>query len=97
MPDEAPSVHMTGGTGEAFALEEPLEPGHVPNRVIEELRHCYRTAKDYAGAYGEAAKAQAEKHKVAPKALKTYIAALENEKLAETSKEADDLARLIAG
>jgi hypothetical protein len=78
-----------------FNLEPPLEPGHIPPRVVDELRHVYRVAKDYAGAFGDSVKAQAEKHKIAPGALRKYIAALEGDKLSEAAKEADDLARLL--
>lgn len=82
-------------TGEVFALE-PSEPGGTPpDSVISELRHAYRIAKDYSGAYSDAAKAQAEKYKLKPKALKTYIAALENDSLDDAEAEANDLARLI--
>lgn len=82
------------GPAEPFALE-PIEPGVVPPRVIEELRTAHRVASDYALAFNDACKAQAEKHKVAPKALRRYIAALEADKLKDAEKEADDLARLI--
>ena len=76
---------------------EPEKPGNVPPRVIEELRHCYREAKDYSLALSEAMKAQAEKHKIKPGALRRYIAALEGDKLDEAKAEAADLERLIAG
>lgn len=77
-----------------FALE-PSEPGVVPARVIDELRRCYREAKDYTQALADAVKAQAEKHSIAPGALRKYIAALEGDKTDEVSKEIEDLARLI--
>lgn len=79
-----------------FALESP-EPGKIPSRVIDELRRCYREAKDYAGAFAEALAAQAEKHEVEPAALRKYIAALESDKCEEARKMADDLARLLDG
>lgn len=53
---------------EAFKLE-PEKPGKIPQRVIDELRHCYREAKDYTGALTDAIKNQAEKHKIKPGAL----------------------------
>lgn len=81
-------------TTDEFQLE-PTTPGIVPNRVIEELRQAYRSASDFALAFGEACKAQAELHKVAPKALRRYISALEADKVKDAEKEADDLARLI--
>ncbi len=80
---------------EPFELEEPLQPGHVPPRVVDELRSAYRVAADYAGAFNDALKAQAEKHAIAPKALRRYIAALESDSLDDARKELDDLSRLI--
>jgi hypothetical protein len=82
-------------SAEKFELEPTREPGHVPPRVIDELRRCYREAVDYTGALSDALKAQAEKHKVNAKALRRYIAALEGDKLGDAAKEAEDLARLI--
>ena len=79
---------------EGFALE-PSEPGHVPDRVINELRNARATAKDYATAFNDCVKAQAEKYSVKPGALKRYIVALEEDKLEEVDAETDDLARLI--
>lgn len=89
------SVAMTDGKD--FALEPSVELGHVPDRVVEELLSAYRIAKDYATAYSDAAKAQAEKHRVSPGALKRYVSALAGGKVDEVSKEAADLARLIEG
>jgi DNA-binding IscR family transcriptional regulator len=77
-----------------FALE-PSDPGVVPERVIDELRQFYRVAKDHTGALGDAIKAQAEKHSIAPAALRKYIAALENDSLVDAAKEAADLEKLI--
>jgi hypothetical protein len=77
-----------------FSLE-PSEPGTVPARVIDELRRAYREATDYAGAFGDAVKAQAEKYMINAKALRRYIAALEGDKLDEAAEEAADLERLI--
>jgi hypothetical protein len=79
---------------EPFALE-PSEPGVVPERVIDELRKAYSTAKDYTGAFGDAVKQQAEKAGIAPAALRKYITALENDSLVDAAKEAQDLERLI--
>jgi len=90
--------HSDGSTEHLgdFALE-PSEPGIVPQRVIYELRRCYREAKDYTGALTEAIKAQAEKHDVEPAALRKYIAALESDDMDGTRKEVDDLQRLLEG
>lgn len=89
-------IHSDGSTEHLgdFALE-PDEPGVVPARVIDELRRCYREAKDYTGALNDAIKAQAEKHKVEPGALRKYVAALESDDIEDTRKEIDDLRRLI--
>lgn len=80
---------------ESFALEAP-QPGHVPARVIDELRHGYRVASDYATAFNDAAIAQAEKYSIKPGALKRYIRAIEGDKLKDVEDEADDLQALIA-
>lgn len=80
-----------------FDLEPDPDPGQLPQRVITELRAAYSTAKDYAKGYGDAAKAQAEKYKIKPAALKRYIAALEGDKVDEAEREAEDLQRLIEG
>jgi hypothetical protein len=85
----------TGQLKPDFALESPPQPGVIPERVIAELRRARATAKDYATAYSEAAKAQAEKHGIRPRALKAYIAALEDDSLAELDAETQDLERLL--
>lgn len=79
-----------------FSLEPPLKPGDIPERVILELRQACAIAVDYAGAFSDACKAQAEKHGVAAGALKRYIKALEGDKIDDARKEADDLLALIA-
>lgn len=103
VPDGDPSAtarvsvqHSDGSTEHIgdFALE-PDTPGIVPQRVVDELRRCYREAKDYAQALGDAIKAQAEKHSVEPGALRKYIAALESDDIEDTRREIDDLRRLI--
>ena len=79
-----------------FALEAPGAPGHIPERVILDLRQACHTAADYAGAFTDACNAQAEKHGIKPGALKRFIKALENDKLDDAEKEAEDLQELIA-
>lgn len=79
-----------------FELEPP-KPGAPSEHVIAELRRCYREAKDYTGAFTEAIKAQAEKHKLAPGALRKYIAALDGDKISDAEKEASDIELLIKG
>jgi hypothetical protein len=81
-------------TGEVFALESPT-PGHISDHVVEELCRCYREAADYAAALSDALKAQAEKHRIEPKALRMYIAALASDKRDQARKVADDLALLL--
>lgn len=76
-----------------FALEP--SDGNIPPRVIDELRGAYAIAKDYAQSYSDAAKAQAEKFKLKPAALKKYIAALENDSTADLRDELSDLEKLI--
>lgn len=103
VPDGTPnagalSVKHADGTEEhlgTFALEPSAEPGHVPERVIDELRQARTTAKDYAQAFADAVKAQAEKYRVKPGALRRYVTALEADKLEELDAETDDLDRLI--
>jgi hypothetical protein len=76
---------------------EPTTPGQVPERVIEELRAACHTAVDYAGAFADACKAQAEKYGIKPGALKRYVKALEGDKLEDVEAETDDLQALIEG
>jgi hypothetical protein len=89
-----PANAKEGTPERSFELESP-EPGVMPPRVIDELRRAYREATDYAAAFGDAIKAQAEKHTINAKALRRYIAALEDDKLDEAAKEAADLEKLI--
>jgi len=99
----ADANHETGDATIAESGEPPFElvpsppPGEIPARTIDELRICYREAKDYAGAFRDAIKAQAERAKIKPAALRRYIAALEGDKIDEAAKEAEDLERLIEG
>lgn len=80
---------------DAFDPDMDVEPGKVPQLVIDELRESYRVAADYSGAFNDAATAQAEKYSIKPGALKRYIRALEGDKLADAEQEAADLAALI--
>jgi len=81
-------------TDEAFALE-PSEPGVVPQRVIDELVESRRVAHDYAAGFGDALKAQAEKHGVKVGALRRYVTAIATDSVEEVDAEMDDLARLL--
>lgn len=85
MPNDAP---------DEFALESPVA-GIPPAGVIEELRHLRRVAADAVTDYGEALKAQAERHNIKRGALRRYIAALESDKTEDAAEEARDLERLI--
>lgn len=78
-----------------FDLEPGLPAGELPERVIDELMHARNVAKDYAQGYGEAVKAQAEKHQIPVGALKRYIAARCDDKLAEADAETSALAKLL--
>lgn len=90
------TAETTTDTAGGFDLEAPLTPGEVPQRVIDELRGACGTASDYALAFNDAVKAQAEKHKVAPKALRRFIVALEGDKVKAAEKEAEDLQSLVS-
>jgi len=78
-----------------FQLEPPIPPGEISQRVIEELRQAKRIANDYSKAFGDACKAQAEKHGIAPSALRRFVCALEADTLGDLEKEAADVERLI--
>lgn len=79
---------------ENFELAPP-QAGVPSPQVIEELRHLRRIAADAVKDYGEAIKAQAEKHGVKRGALRKYIAALEMDKTGDAAEEARDLERLV--
>jgi hypothetical protein len=91
------TISYKGSDGERkeFELEPTPPPGKVPERVINELIHVRNVAKDYASSYSEAAKAKAEQYKVNVAALKRFIAAKCDDKLAEAAEEADALAKLL--
>lgn len=96
------TIKRVGRNGKVTEVEMDLAgevpkvgPEHIPTNVIDELREGCRIAKDCAGAFSDACKAQAEKYKCAPGALKTYIRALEGDKLEEAERVADDLSTLI--
>lgn len=80
---------------EPFVLDHTDPKGLPPDRVIGELRHAYRVAKDHAQSYIECIDAQAEKFSLKKGALKRYINALENDKVSDTQEEIDDLERLL--
>ena len=81
--------------GDDFALEPDVENGKLPERVVDELVHCRTIAKDYAQAYSDAAKAQAERYGIPVGAVKRYIAWLADDKMADGRNEVDALERLM--
>lgn len=83
-------------TSEDFTLEPPVHPGTVPQRVLDELRVARRQAKDFGQAFTDACRAQAEKFGVSPSALRRFVCALEGDTLADLSKEAEDIERLVS-
>ena len=70
-------------------------PEQLPQPVIDEPRTARRIASYHRATFGEACKAQAEKYKIKPKALRRYITALEGDKLDEAEAEAEDLQALV--
>ena len=86
---------MSTATEPNFELEPSPPDGNIPERVIDELRQAYAIAKDHTQSYSDAAKAQAEKFKIKPGALKKYIAALENDSIDDLGDELHDIERLI--
>jgi hypothetical protein len=96
-PALAERFNVEGKQTDAFDADMEITPGLVPERVIEELRAACHTAADYSGAFSDACKAQAEKYKIKPGALKRYIKALEGDTLDDVRKETDDLSTLIVG
>lgn len=84
-----------GAQAPDFELEPPPVKGEIPERIVNELCACRRTAKDYAQAYSDACKTQAEKHGIPPAALKRYIAALVDDKLEDARVEIDALEKLL--
>lgn len=78
-----------------FQLEPSTPVNEIPQRVIEELRAARRTAKDYAQAFSDACKGQAEKYSIAPGALRKFVCALEDDTLGNLEQEAADIERLI--
>ena len=81
--------------GDEFELEPSVPPGEIPQATIDELRECRRRAKDFAQAFSEAVKAQAEKYGIAPGALRKYVCALEDDTVERVADETADLERLL--
>lgn len=74
---------------------EAVDPGEIPQSVIDELVEAKGNAKAYAEAFGDAVKAQAEKYKIKKGALSKYIAAIEADKVEDVRAETAALADLI--
>ena len=81
--------------GDEFELEPSTPVGEIPDKIITELRECRRRAKDFAQAFSEAVKAQAEKYGIAPGALRKYVCALEDDTVERVADETADLERLL--
>ena len=80
---------------QAAAAAAPVEKGPPPGEVLDELVHAKTTAKDYAGAFADAVKAQAAKYGIKPSALRRYVTAREADKLDEARIETKQIADLI--
>lgn len=78
-----------------FDLESDPLPGKVPKRVITELVGAKQRAQHMAAALSDAIKAQAEKYKVKPAALREYIGAVATDKLEALDAKLDHLVKLI--
>ena len=96
MSDDQTTISVNGGPPQPFDLEHSPPPGKLPQRVIDELIQSRRIAKDYAQAFSDAAKAQAQKYGIKPQALKRFIAALDDDSTAELREELDDLEGLLS-
>ncbi len=82
-------------TGEVkFELDMP-ENGRVGKNVLADLVRERNIAKDHAQAFADAVKRVAEKHRVKPVALKRYVVAIADDKVAALNKETDDLELLL--
>lgn len=93
---EGTTISINGSEPVPFNLEPSTTPGEVPQRVIDELCEAKRTAQDYAQAFNDAAKAQAEKYKVNAAALKRYVGAIVGDKIETLEVENEHLERLLA-
>ena len=78
-----------------FELEPSVPEAGVPEPVLDELVNAKTVAKDYAQAFADACKAQAEKYGVKISALKRYVTAREADHLEEAAAEAADVLKLI--
>ena len=82
-----------GKRNDTGAQEKTKE--EISEAVIDELVQAKTIAKDYAQAFSDAVKAQAEKHGLKVGALKKYVAAREADKLKDVGEEAAELLDLI--
>lgn len=82
-------------TTDDFNLEPSLPQGEIPDAVISELRECRRRAHDFAQAFSDAVKSQAQKYQIVPAALRRYVVALEDDSTEKVAKEVADIERLI--
>lgn len=80
---------------EEAAAAAPVEKGPPSQAVLDELVHAKTVAKDMAGAFADAIKAQAAKYGIKPAALRRYVTAREADKLDEARVETEQLSELI--
>ncbi|MFO1351887.1 MAG: hypothetical protein U1F68_14935 [Gammaproteobacteria bacterium] len=59
----------------------------IPEATLQELERCYQEAADYADAYRDAIKAQAEKYKLDAKVLRRVVQARAKNKVDELRDE----------
>ena len=78
-----------------FQLEPPVEPGKVPDSVINELRTLRTRANDATTDFREAVKTQAEKHHLKPSSLRRYVVALGRDRVDDVLAEAREIESLV--
>ena len=74
---------------------ETLVRGEVPSAVVDELVRLKQEAADSAKDLREAIEAQAKHYGIRPKALATFIAAKRADKVYDTARDTESLARLL--
>jgi len=82
-------------TVEKFDLEPTLPTGQIPARVLVELIALRAAQRSAIETYAEAVTAQATKFSVGKKALRRFIAAVDNDKLADLKLECAGVQQLI--
>ncbi len=67
----------------------------INKAVLEELVCARKIAQDYAAAFGDAIKHQAEIHRLKPAALRAYVCAMADDRVEDLAALADQLTALI--